>query len=116
MKGGSDTIPKLLWLNMYDPPCNAPQSHAIAGMILLGCVVVHRLNHFFTAKDNREEYPLLKHFCKVASERSTFHITLLQIVDSIKIKIHLFLPLYLLLLHQLLPELVLGSKTQGRWK
>jgi hypothetical protein len=54
--------------------------------ILLGCVVVHHLNHFFSAKDNLEEYPSLKHFHKVASERSTFYNTLLQIVDSIKIR------------------------------
>jgi hypothetical protein len=27
IKGGSDTITKLLWLNTYDPPCDTPQSH-----------------------------------------------------------------------------------------
>jgi hypothetical protein len=61
IKGGSDTITKLLRLNMYDPPCSTLQSHAIAWMILLGCVVIHCLNHFFTAKDNLEEYPSLTH-------------------------------------------------------
>jgi hypothetical protein len=86
IKSGSDIITKLLLLNMYDPPCNATQSHAIAQMILLGCVVVHHLNHFFTAKDNLEEYPSLKHFHKAVSERNTFHNTLLQIVDSVKNK------------------------------
>jgi hypothetical protein len=32
IKGGSDTITKLLWLNTYDPPCDTPQSNAIARM------------------------------------------------------------------------------------
>jgi hypothetical protein len=85
IKGGSDTITKLLCLNMYDPPCNTPQSHAITRMILLGCVIVHRLNHFFTSKDDLDEgYPSLKHFRKSASERGTFYNTLLQIVNVLK--------------------------------
>ena len=87
IKGGSDTITKLLWLNMYDPPCNTPQSHAVARMLLLGNVIVHRLSHFFTAKmDLSSSYPSLKHFRKAASSRSTFHDTLLQIVNFLKKK------------------------------
>jgi hypothetical protein len=87
IKGGLDTITKLLWLNMYDPPCNTPQSHAIARMLLLGNVIVHRLSHFFTAKmDLSSSYPSLKHFRKAASSRSTFHDTLLQIVNFLKKK------------------------------
>jgi hypothetical protein len=84
IKGGSDTITKLLWLNTYDPPCDTPQSHAIARMILLGAVVIHRLNQFFTAKDDLDFYPSLKHFRNAACKRSSFHETLLQIVHSIK--------------------------------
>jgi hypothetical protein len=54
-------------------------------MILLGCVIVHRLNQFFTAKDDLENgYPSLQHFRKAASKRSTFHNTLLQTVNAIK--------------------------------
>ena len=85
IKGGSDTITKLLWLNMYDPPCKSPSSHAIARMFLLGNVLVHRLHHFFTSKsDLAKAYPSLKHFRNAASHRSTFHETLLQIVHGIK--------------------------------
>jgi hypothetical protein len=63
IKGGSDTITKFMWLNMYDPPSNTPQSHAIARMLMLGKVVIHRLNHFFTAKENLDlGYPSLKHY------------------------------------------------------
>ncbi len=85
VKGGSDAITKLLWLNMYTPPCSTPQSHAISRMILLGLVVIHRLNHFFTSKgDLKQSYQSLSHFRKAASVRSSFHDTLLQIVLSIK--------------------------------
>jgi hypothetical protein len=50
IKGGSDAITKLLWLNMYTPPCSTPQCHAISWMLLLGPVVIHHLNHFLTSK------------------------------------------------------------------
>ena len=39
IKGGSDTITKLLCLNMYDPPYNVPRGHAIARMIFLRHVI-----------------------------------------------------------------------------
>jgi hypothetical protein len=85
IKGGSDTITKLLWTNMYDPACNTPQSHAIRRMLLLGNVIIRHLNHFFTAKPDLEAgYPSLKHFCWAAQKRSSFHDALLQIVQAIK--------------------------------
>jgi len=85
IKGGSDTITKLLCLNLYDPPCNTPQSHAIARMFLLGCVLIHRLNSFFKAKEDLDKtYPSLKHFRKAASRRDTFYSTLLQIVHDLR--------------------------------
>jgi hypothetical protein len=68
VKGGSDAITKLLWLNMYTPPRSTPQSHAISRMILLGLVVIHCLNHFFTSKSNlKQSYQSLSHFHKAAS-------------------------------------------------
>jgi hypothetical protein len=85
IKGGSDTITELLWLNMYDPPCNSPQSHTIARMFLLTNVTVYHLHHFFTSKPNLDEgYPSLKHFRWAASKKSSFHETLLQIAKAIK--------------------------------
>jgi hypothetical protein len=63
IKGGSDTITKLLCLNMYDPPCESPSSHTIARMFLLGNVIIHRLHQFFTSKsDLVKAYPSLKHY------------------------------------------------------
>jgi len=82
IKGGSNTITKLLWLNTYDPPCDTPQSHASARMILLGAVIIHHVNHFVTAKDDLDGYPSLKHFRNAASNRCSFHQTLLQIVHA----------------------------------
>jgi len=85
IKGGSDAITKLLWLNMYVPPCSTPQSHPISRMFLLGIVVIHHLHHFFTSKADLEQgYLSLNHFRKAASLRSSFHETLLKIVLSIK--------------------------------
>jgi len=85
IKGGSDAITKLLWLNMYVPPCSTPQSHAISRMLLLRIVVIHCLHHFFTSKaDLRQSYPSLNHFRKAASSWSSFHDTLLKILLSIK--------------------------------
>jgi hypothetical protein len=85
IKGGSDMITMLLSPNMYNPPCNMPLSHAVARKFLLGNVLIHRLNHFFTAKSDLDQsYPSLKHFCKAASKRSSFHDTLLQITTTIK--------------------------------
>ncbi len=48
-KGVSDTISKLVWINIHNPPCNTVQDHAVARMILIMGVIIHRLNHFFTA-------------------------------------------------------------------
>jgi len=85
IKGGSDTITKLLWLNYYDPPSNAPQAHTIARMLLLGAVVIHRLNHIFTAKTNLSKaYPSLKHIRNAASKRFSFHDTLLGLVHAVR--------------------------------
>jgi len=87
MKGGSDTLTKILWHNMYDPPCNTPQGHAVARMILLGNAIIHRLNQLFTAKADLDSgYPSLKHFRNAANKRSSFHNTLLSVVHVIKNK------------------------------
>jgi hypothetical protein len=85
MKGGSNTLTKILWHNMYDPPCNTPQGHAVARMFLLGNIIIHHLNQLFTAKSNLNSgYPSLKHFRNAANKRSSFHNTLLLIVHAIK--------------------------------
>ncbi len=85
MKGGSDTLTKILWHNMYDSPCNTPQAHAVARMFLLGNIIIHRLNHLFMAKSDLDSgYPSLRHFCNAANKRSSFHNTLPLIVHAIK--------------------------------
>jgi hypothetical protein len=85
IKGGSDTITKLLCLNMYNTPCKSPSRHVIARMFLLGNVIIHHLHQFFTSKsDLVKSYPSLKHYRIAASHTSTFHETLLLIVHGIK--------------------------------
>ncbi len=79
----SDTLTKLIWLNMYNPPSKSTQARAIARMILLGSVITHRLNHICSSKAV-EKYPSLKHFRNVANKHSPFHETLLSIVHAIR--------------------------------
>jgi len=83
IKGGSDTITKLIWLNMYDPPTKSTQARAIARMLLLGGVIIHRLHHVSTSK-SLESYPSLQHFRNAATKRSSFHETLLSMVHAIR--------------------------------
>jgi hypothetical protein len=59
IKGGSDTITKLLCHNAYDPPCDTPQSHAIGSMFLLSAFITQWLHYFFTAKQDLDGYPSL---------------------------------------------------------
>ena len=82
-KGVSDTVSKFVWLNIHDPPCDTVQGHAISRMLLIVAVIIHRLNHFFTAKDDLMEYP--SHFRNAASHRSTFQETLNSIVWAVKL-------------------------------
>jgi hypothetical protein len=77
-------LTKLLWHNMYDPPCITPQSQVIARMFLLGNMVIHWLHQLCTAKLDLDSYPSLRHFRNAANKRSSFHNTLLKMVHAIK--------------------------------
>ena len=83
IKGGSETITKLILLNKYDPPSNSTQARAIGRMLLLGSVIIHRVNQIITSKE-AEKYPSLKHFRNAANERFSFHETLLSMVHGIR--------------------------------
>lgn len=83
IKGGSDTITKLLWSNKHDPPSQSTQSRAISRMLMLCAVIVHRLYHICTSKAV-EQYPSLRSFRVAASKRCTFHQTCLNLVHAIK--------------------------------
>jgi len=83
-KGVSDTISKFIWMNIHDPPCDTVQGHAISRMFLILAVMIHRLSHFFTSKEDLNEYPSLSHFRNAASHRSTFNETIKSIVLGVK--------------------------------
>ena len=85
-KGVSDTVSKLVWMNIHDPPCNTVQGHAISRMLLIVATIIHRLNQFFTAKPNLLDYPSLPHFRNACSHRSTFHETLNDIIWTVKLR------------------------------
>jgi hypothetical protein len=83
VKGGSDTATKL----MDDCILRIPKSHlnaetvAVNRLISLLLVVSHRLFQVITAQENINSYPSLAHYRKAASERSTFHVSLLNCKD-----------------------------------
>jgi hypothetical protein len=77
-------LTKLLWHNMYDPPCITPQCQAIVRMFLLGNVLIHWLHLLCTTKLDLDRYPSLRHFRNTATKRSSFHNTLLMMVHAIK--------------------------------
>ena len=79
VKGGSDTATKL----MDDCLVRIPKVHinaetvAVTRLLQLVQVLFHRLHQVFTAKEDVLFYPDLLHYRKAASQRSTFHETLL---------------------------------------
>jgi hypothetical protein len=88
IKGWSDTITKLLWINMYDPPSNSPSSHAIARMFLLGMVIVHCLHQMFTSNSDLTTYTSLKHFWNASEANFMTHCCKLCMELSNNISFH----------------------------
>ena len=78
MKGGSDTITKLIWSAMYAPPNHLPQAHAIARMFLLVFIQIHRSNQIGTSKSTMP-YKSLRHFRNANNKRFSLHNTLISI-------------------------------------
>ncbi len=73
IKGGSDTITKLLWSNMYDPPCNTPQSHAIGRMLLVGSVYHSSFKPLLHCQARpRERVPVLEAFPLGSTKKKQF--------------------------------------------
>ncbi len=83
IKEGSDTITKLIWLNMYDPPSRSTQAQAIAKMLLFISVVIHCLNHICSSKAV-DQYPSQRHFRVAASKHYSFHQMILSAVHAIR--------------------------------
>jgi hypothetical protein len=80
VKGGSDTIAKLLWMNKYSPPSDLPQASVTSRILLLSLMCVHCLHQVATSKlDVRKKYQLLSHFQNAANKRISFRKTLLSI-------------------------------------
>ena len=86
VKGGSDTTTKL----MDDCILQIPKSSmnmetvAITRIIQLLMVVCHRIFQCTSNKKTLEEYPSLLHWRHAASERTTFHKTLLSFSNTFK--------------------------------
>ena len=80
VKGGSDTTTKLMDdCIIRIPKCSLnPESVAVARLIHLLIVLLHRLIQVFSANSDITIYPDLMHYRKAASKRSTYHQTLLQ--------------------------------------
>jgi len=78
MKGGSDTITKLIWSANYSPPCPTPQANGIARMFLLLFIQCHRSNQIATSKPSMPYLSLL-HFRNANNKRFSLHETLLAI-------------------------------------
>eukprot|EP00978_Attheya_sp_CCMP212_P011482 scaffold28323_cov49-Attheya_sp.AAC.2 len=55
LKGGSDTITKLLWYANCPVPFKSPQASAISRMFLLGAVVTHRIFQITSGKKDIEK-------------------------------------------------------------
>lgn len=83
IKGGSDSITKLLWHNAYSTPSNDNQSNAIARILMLFAVQLHRLHQLSTAKSTLSFYNSIKAYRNAATERHSFHSTLVSIVEDI---------------------------------
>jgi hypothetical protein len=78
-KGGSDTISGLLKEVMPSLPVQSAQAGAVAQMIMMGDVAVHRLRHMFSAKPNLAQgYPSLHHYRNANNQRSSFHDMLID--------------------------------------
>jgi hypothetical protein len=79
VKGGSDTITKLLWMQKYAPPSKLPQASVMSRILLLSLACIHRLNQVATAKmDAKGKYKSLSHFRNAANQRMSFHKTIIS--------------------------------------
>ena len=79
-KGGSDTYSKMIWSIMHYTPNESAQAGAVSQMLLFSFINIHRLSHYFSAKDDLSEYTSLDHFRKLASKRATLFANLIKIV------------------------------------
>ena len=81
IKGGSDSTTQLVARCQYCVPNNENQSHAVARMLSLAAVDIHRLYQVSSAKANLNFYSCLKRFRDSASERTSFKKTQFMVVS-----------------------------------
>ncbi|CAB9497204.1 unknown protein [Seminavis robusta] len=82
IKGGSDATTNLLWHCNYSVPSKENQSIAVARMLSLSAVHVHRLLQLSTAKEDLSFYPSLKRYRDSASERRPFKKSLNMMIGE----------------------------------
>jgi hypothetical protein len=79
VKGGSDTITKLLWMCKYAPPSDLPQASVTSRILLLSLTCIHRLHQVATSKlDVKNKYQSLSHFRNAANKRMSFSKTIVS--------------------------------------
>ena len=81
-KGGSDSVSKLIWHNLYNPPKNmtSPQTIVTARMILILAVTAHRLIQHFTSKES-----ICKNYYSLTSYRNAANFRVTSFRETIKL-------------------------------
>ena len=83
LKGGSDATTQLIWKCNYNVLSDENQSNAVARMLSLAGVHIHRLEQLRSANRDLSVYPTLKRYRDSASQRRSFKTSLNMIIDNI---------------------------------
>ena len=83
LKGGSDATTNLIWHCQYSVPNDENQSVAVARMLSVSAVHVHRLLQIATAREDTKKYGSLKRFRDAATSRVSFKKTQFMIINHI---------------------------------
>jgi hypothetical protein len=84
VKGGSDTITKLIDFVEEKIGIRSPSTCVTARFLLLNAVAFHRCYQIVTAKSDLDSYPSLYHFRQAASKRSTMDDSVDRLIDCFR--------------------------------
>ena len=82
IKGGSDSITKMLWHCAYSTPTDDNQSNATGRLLMLHFVLLLKMWQLSTAKEDLNKYDSLEQYRNAANKRSTFQGTLMATVEE----------------------------------
>jgi len=83
LKGGSDTITKLIELCQEKIGVRTENNVASAHLLLYFGVVFHRLYQIVSSSENFDDYGTIYHWCNAASHQSTFAESLELFIDTL---------------------------------